>query len=318
MMGLPPMAELPLRQIDSRYLRSVRWFGVKNVVAGALRVRSVNAAAAWLGRKVLPGQLHRRLPAPRGTAAYVMADGQSVRLADAHRDLVARDIHWGEGRPASAAELLKLRSLERLCGDAGTFLDIGAYSGICALIAARSSADVRSIAYEIVPENYYLLTRNIVENDLVGRVAARLCGLGASEGEMVVPEYLHLPSLETSFSLGSCFHSGVRIPIRTLDAETASMQPPFVIKIDVEGFEPEVLQGGAAFLEQHRPDIICEVLPGAGTAPRLNAILAPLGYRFFEFTDEGAEPRPAIEAGSVMRDWLFTVREDWQPATPGR
>ena len=41
----------------------------------------------------------------------------------------------------------------------------------------------------------------------------------------------------TSMSLGSRFDDGVAIPVTTLDAETRELSGPFLMKIDVEGYE---------------------------------------------------------------------------------
>ena len=44
----------------------------------------------------------------------------------------------------------------------------------------------------------------------------------------------------------------------------ANVHFPAIIKIDVEGFEVEVLRGFASVLESEKPVVICEVLPAAG------------------------------------------------------
>src|SRR4051794_905375 len=98
-----------LKRIDNRYLRRVRWFGAKSALAAVLRIRPINAIAEWVGRRILPARLHQRMPVRKGSVVYRMADGQAVELADAHRDLVARDFYWGGSRPTSAAEVHKLK-----------------------------------------------------------------------------------------------------------------------------------------------------------------------------------------------------------------
>ena len=292
------------------------WFGAKNLLAGILRFPPVNAVVVGLGRQFLKADVLHRIPVPRRNVAYALNNGKTVSLGQADRDLIAKDLFWGKSKPTSPAEAIKLEHLERLCSNCSTFIDIGAYTGICALIAARSSDHVRAIAYEIVPENFLLLSQNIANNDLLDRVEARLCGLGAKAGSIRVPARLNLPSLATSVSLGSAFEEGVSVPVRTLDDETEALIPPFVVKIDVEGFEPEVLGGGQDFLSKHKPDIICEVLPDAGTAKKLEKLLKPLGYHFHEFTDSGLRARASIKEGVEMRDWLFTVRDDYRAKTP--
>ncbi len=231
------------------------------------------------------------------------------------RDEVARTIYWGGGRCLSAADQYALDCVERLCADARTFADIGAYSGLFALVAARAQPELKAIAFEIVPENYLLVGRNIIENDLVGRVEARLCGISDKAGSMTMAPALNLERLASSMSVGSMFTSGVRVPIATLDEAIDGCEGPVVLKVDVEGFEANVLRGGSALLDRHRPDIICEILPRSADFPEIEEMLGVLGYRFFLFTDDGLKHCDHIDPTQDGRDWLFTARSDFSADT---
>ena len=45
-------------------------------------------------------------------------------------------------------------------------------------------------------------------------------------------------------------------------------------------YERQVFAGAAEFLTEYRPDIVCEILPGADEACRsIEAMVRPLGYR---------------------------------------
>ena len=56
------------------------------------------------------------------------------------------------------------------------------------------------------------------------------------------------------------------------------------MKIDVEGFEAEVLTGAEQTLRKHKPMIMIE---GANRIPEVVGFLASLGYRFAEFVADG-------------------------------
>jgi hypothetical protein len=54
---------------------------------------------------------------------------------------------------------------------------------------------------------------------------------------------------------------------------------PDVVKIDVEGAEAQVLEGGRSLLEEVRPVVLCEVSRDSGSVTRL---LQAAGYRLFD------------------------------------
>ena len=82
---------------------------------------------------------------------------------------------------------------------------------------------------------------------------------------------------------------------------------PVVMKVDVEGGEPDVFAHGSEFLAAHRPDILCEVLADADGS-RLEELLSVHGYRYFHVGSDSIRERPGIVPDDSVRDWLFTVR----------
>jgi FkbM family methyltransferase len=272
----------------------------------------VNAPLRFLARNALPHRFGRRLPIKLPTVEFRPIDAPALKLLDVHRDQIARDIYWGGGQPTSPADARVLRLVELLSRDVETFLDIGSYSGLFAMLAARSNPKLKAVAYEIVPENYLLVVRNVIANDLVAQVDSRLLGLGCSQGSFRIPSSLGASSNASSISLGSCFSEGVNIPITTMDEQAKSLTPRLAMKIDVEGFELEVLRGGIETLRDWKPDIICEVLPGGaeGDYLALESLIAPLGYRFYQSLDGGFTRRKRLVPSSAGRDWIFSARED--------
>lgn len=294
-------------------LNRLNWFGAKRILAQVLGARGVNSLVQFVGHNLLPVRIARRLPLRRGSVTYRLLNGERVQLLDPLHDIIARDIYWGGAQPTSRAEQLKLQCLELLSRDSGTFLDIGAYNGICALIAARSNSLLRAVAFEIVPENYELLIRNVTENGLADRVEPRLCGIGEGAGSIRIPTDCSLPSHPTSISLGSAFEGGatVAVPVASIDELFDQDTGPFLIKIDVEGYEDRVFRGARSFISRHRPDIICEVLPDAGEVCRsIEVALKGYGYRWWTFEDEAIVEKPRLQPSLVPRDWLFSVRAD--------
>lgn len=307
--GIPVLefsqGQILVKAYGSKDVRRANWGGLKPIVRSVLLFPTINAAARMAGR-VIGGAWLQRLPVAAARATY--QGGVSVDLLDPRDCQVAAELFRNGGLPRLAADRRVLTFLEALALRCSTFLDIGAYTGLFALIAARSNPELKAVAFEIVPETYLLLTRNVIANDLIGRVEPRLCGLGPVPDTIVMPTALGSASLPSSLSISSTFEEGVRIPVARLDDLCGDIAGPVGIKIDVEGFEAAVLAGGSALLARHRPDIICEVLPGEGAD--VEAVLSPLGYAFHHFTATGLERRDRIAGVHGLRDWVFSVRDD--------
>lgn len=291
----------------------LNWFGAKPLIANVLANPLINPAALAIGRVLLPDRIAQRLPLNRAVVTYRLDDGSSIMLLDPRHDLIARDIYWGEGKSTDPAERHKLSALEHLSKSAALFVDIGAYAGFCSLIAARANPNLKCVAYEIVPENFLLLIRNVIANDLTRQIESRLRGIDEMPGSLRVPIEFGAASLMSSISLGSEFVNGVSIAVEPLDYELAAASGPILMKIDVEGFEDRVFRGGVSVIRRHRPDIICEILSNSDqSCATISEILSPLGYRWFCFEADGPEPRDGPEPGAAMRDWLFTTKDRWR------
>jgi FkbM family methyltransferase len=299
-----------LKPISESDLKSLNWYGVKSAIRSAVVWRPLNLVVVFLARQVLSTKLASRIPVVQRAAVFITASGHAVKMLNPSRDDVARDVFWHDGQRGSPADRLVMRCHATLCRDADFFFDVGAFSGLFSLVAAKENSRLRAFAYEILPESFLLLNRNIIENDVITIVEARLKGLANNRGTVVLPIDigLHLPS---SLSIGSSFREGVQVPLVTLDEEAANIHDRRVlIKIDVEGFELAVLEGASSTLARLKPDIICEILPDATATAEIQALLEPLGYKFMLFTDNGLLRLKEITPRDDGRDWLFTTRDD--------
>jgi FkbM family methyltransferase len=156
----------------------------------------------------------------------------------------------------------------------GTLLDVGANTGFYSLAMAVASSAVRSIAYEPVPAVAELLRRNVELNSLGERVELVEAAIARESG----PRRLHLPppqqdgTIETSASLDPRFKSSIEsvVDVRALSLEDAWRQAGTpevtVVKVDVEGCEPDVLSGAGELVERCRPVFAIEVLGGSDVA----------------------------------------------------
>ena len=290
--------------LDQRIRRN-SWYGLKPAVARLLTMRAVNAPARRLASLILPKPILHRMPVSASRAVYRLASGAKVELGDPQADQLAKDLVWGKGAPTSPAEARVLRFVEQRALEVDLFLDIGAYSCLFSLVALKANPRLRAIAFEVLPENFLLCWQNVVRNDAVARADVRLCGIGREPGKIAMPLHTGSASNPSSVSLAADFPRGTSIPIVKLDS--LGLDGPMLWKIDVEGFEWDVLQGARITVEKYRPGIVCEILPAFAHASDVQAFLEPLGYKFFIALPSGFEQRSDIVPDRAGRDWIFTT-----------
>ena len=138
-----------------------------------------------------------------------------------------------------------VRSLQEHVVPGSVALDIGAYIGTHAMLMGRlAGPESRVYAFEPQRKLHRELRRNIDLNGLANVTALKYV-IGAALGEGGV-------------AVGT---GGERVEMRTLDS--FGFQNVSLVKIDVEGFENEVLAGAERLLRENRPVILIEILGGA-------------------------------------------------------
>lgn len=126
-------------------------------------------------------------------------------------------------------------------------LDVGANIGATCVPLAVRRPDLRIMAFEPVPYNAELLRRNIVANG-VANIEVIEAAVGDAPGEM-----------RMSFSgpwSQVALTGGAIVPVVNLDSVVSSA--PAFIKIDTEGYEPNVFAGAKRLLSEHKPLVLAE------------------------------------------------------------
>lgn len=135
------------------------------------------------------------------------------------------------------------------------FVDIGANIGSYTILAG-TIAKANCIAFEPNPQTFVWLRRNIDLNGLANRVEAHCVALGSGGGEARFTvdrdcgNHLVLDEQQGSEQVQS-------VPLFTLDNAMKDLHPS-ILKIDVEGFETEVIKGGQATLSS--PELRCIII----------------------------------------------------------
>jgi FkbM family methyltransferase len=137
-----------------------------------------------------------------------------------------------------------------------TVVEAGANIGVHTIPLARKCAPGPLIAFEPQQRVFQVLCANLALND-IGNVLAYPEACGEAEGEAVIP-FLDYDAAQNfgGISLHGMETPGVKVRVVALDSlELAACG---LLKIDVEGFEPQVLKGARQTIARCRPMIYTE------------------------------------------------------------
>lgn len=182
--------------------------------------------------------------------------------------------------------------------------DVGANIGFVAtqLAQAAKSANCRILAFEPVYETFAKLTESIQNLELESHVSVVCCAVSDRAGGVCSVAFDKSNSLfaqvrkdtgnpQAGFTLKWCSEV-------TLDSVAESIGcRPTLIKIDVEGYEAQVLRGAQTLLESPNAPVVCfELNPktlgevGSNVASVAKALQ---GYRFFYVDDFEGQKIPS-------------------------
>src|ERR1700680_2207455 len=201
-------------------------------------------------------------------------------------------------------------ALKGLVKPSSVVLDIGANIGIHTMLLAKLvGPSGRVLSFEPTDYAVQKLRRNI---DLNSRLAERVtlfhCFLAAKDGGDVPDSIYSSWPLTESEGLHNK-HLGLAMPTnaapsRSIDGILAELDGPSVqlVKIDVDGFECEVLRGATALLRDSRPIFMMELSPyvleeHGSSLEELLSFFVPTGHRF---ASAAAELHPLVGDGESM------------------
>lgn len=241
---------------------------------------SLQRTIRWLaGHRRLPPAVWRRLH-PMGVWTLHAPNGAPFLYnSDFGDDGLARHIVWTDLRHWETTTQPVLFELARR---AEVFVDVGAYSGIYTLLACVANRDLHVIACEPNPVKLAQLRSNVRLNGLDDRVTivGKALSSGTGLARLTVPAD---DSRATLLRVTGPLTSKVEVEITTGD-ELLRGRRVGLIKVDVEGFEPQVLAGLATVLATHRPSIIAECLSQQALL-RARAVTSAFGYQYIYHLD---------------------------------
>ena len=209
---------------------------------------------------------------------------------------------------------------------APTVLDVGAYTGLFSLVAARARHDATVVAYEPSAATWGRFARNIQLSLCDGQILAANLAAGDSKSTLVFNHPYGIFTLcpgESALSEKNIEFSQTVIsaPLDDvleekskrgdyINAASYSFLPPAnicAVKIDVEGAEISVLNGSRNIIERHRPFFIAEALSRQAEDGLAN-LFSKFDYGYIPLREE----RNLIFIPSEKRAGLEAEFQEWK------
>ena len=172
-------------------------------------------------------------------------------LIDDFSDHIERSIYYLGTYEAGTISVLK-----KFLHPGDVFLDVGAHIGLFSCVVARFVGFVYAV--EPHPEAYSKLRENIRINKLQN-VCALNIALGEEEGEACIFSDKDKSTASLICPENIRGELGKQTHVMTIDMliENGTIRAPTFMKVDVEGFELEVLKGARNLLSSSKAPMLC-------------------------------------------------------------
>lgn len=197
-----------------------------------------------------------------------------------------------------------------LARETKTIIDVGANTGLFALMAAHVISNGRVIAFEPVPFIYGMLKSNVRLNKL-NNIHVEQIAIADHVGQSSLYVTRTHVGIPTDSSLCHGFRDQVdeyHVVTTTLDeyVNTNGLSKVDLLKIDVEAAEKKVIAGALQTLKRDFPFIICEVLEDIDH-DFLQQTLQDLNYIFYHITPADLQKHKKLQGNldGEKRNYLF-------------
>jgi FkbM family methyltransferase len=254
----------------------------------------------------VPSRIYQHLHY-KGPFAIEVRPGCRFRMY-AHSHALENGLYWEGMQGHEPHTLLAWASLAE---NSRVVLDVGANTGLFALVAAAVSPGAAVHAFEPLARIAALLKQNVALNPAF-QVTVHQSAVGGANDQLPIHDpggdNCYSASLDADFLVGSKKDSYL-VPVITLDqfAADQGLSAMDLVKIDVEGYEEPALAGMMSSIQRFRPVIVLEVIDRGRTRQNLDRILSS-GYTLREIEGEGAasvgDARNVLLIPDERKDWV--------------
>ena len=192
---------------------------------------------------------------PKKTASYILKTNHDFLLRINPSEDAGVELSLHETGTYEKGILTFLQSNLRK-GDC--FVDVGANIGLMSIFASNCVGNEGQVlAYEAHPKTAELLKENIGLNQLLNIQVCQYA-LGSEEGQTKIYDNWQINRGGASLIVKTNDSVAFDIDIHQLDNKIPANLQPKIIKIDVEGFELEVLKGASETIKRFQPILIVE------------------------------------------------------------
>jgi FkbM family methyltransferase len=165
-----------------------------------------------------------------------------------------------------------------------TVVEVGANIGSHTLAIARLASEGRVHAFEPQPYVFSMLQKNVSNNDLKN-ITLWNAAVGSEVGRVSMPFISASCYSQVNFGAVSIHTQSSRrvgVALLAIDYIQEIQQIDF-LKIDVEGFEPYVLDGAKSAIQKFRPIVFIESQNLEDHTSAINRFFDPLGYTTWHY-----------------------------------
>jgi len=198
-----------------------------------------------------------------------------------------------------------------------TVVDVGGFVGSFAYAVGAILPEAQIYSFEPLDGNYRQLLKNLSAR---GRFQAFQTALGDRKGTLdffkndfsAASSALEMADLHRRTFPKTRHHTRITVPLARLDdyLDRMDLNPPVLLKLDVQGYEAAVLRGAAKTLQ--RVDYLLtevsfqELYAGQPLFDEIHALLTGQGFRYTGSLDSMLSP---LDGSILQADALFTRKE---------
>lgn len=222
---------------------------------------------------------------PSGKLRLKIGNRKKITLNTNQTSHITKELFWYGSENYEYTQIFK-----GLINHVNAFFDVGASIGYYSVLAGKVNPKVDVFSFEPAKGSMIYLEKNINHNQLSKHVKKEFLALSNTVEEIefyevINPKYPSTHNLSGEHNLGTKKlkkASIYKVVTSTLDlyCKEHNIGNVDLIKIDTEGSEHLILEGGSQTISAHKPIIICETLYNKIEA-QLEEVMKAHGYEFY-------------------------------------